>query len=88
MARPEKHIPPNLDEAMAELKRDPSHAVHARIDGLDVELRVLAAGETQPGVGTQLAGIGPWEGISLEELMKVLRDGRESGGSARPPEMP
>ncbi len=88
MARPEKHIPASLEEAMAELKRDPSHTVQARVDGFKVELRALPDEQTKVGLGTTLANVGPWDGISLEELAKVIRDGRESGGSAPPPEMP
>ena len=88
MSRPEKLIPPSLEEALAELKRDPSHPVHARVDGFDVELRVLPSNESKTGVGSRLAAIGPWDGIALDELAQILREGRESGGSAAPPEMP
>ena len=88
MPRPEKLIPSSLEEAVTELKRDPSRPVHARVDGLDVELRVVSSSETHPGVGSRLAAIGPWEGIALDELARILREGRESGGSAAPPEMP
>ena len=88
MSRPEKLIPSSLEEAVAELKRDPSQPVRARVDGLDMELRVLPSNENQPGVGTRLAAIGPWEGIALDDLVRMLREGRESGGSAAAPEMP
>ncbi len=88
MSRPEKLIPSSLEEAVAELKRDPSHPVHARVDGFDVELRVVPSNETHLGVGSRLAAIGPWEGIALDELDRILREGREAGGSAAPPEMP
>jgi hypothetical protein len=87
MARPEK-IPQTLEDAVAQLKRDPWHPVHAKVDGLEVELRVVRAEERPPGLGTRLAAIGPWEGIELEELINVLREARESGGSASPPELP
>ena len=87
MSRPEKVIPPSLEEAVAELKRDPSQPVHARVDGLDVELRVLPSNEIQPGVGTRLAAIGPWDDIALDDLVRILSEGRESGGSAPAPEM-
>ena len=87
MSRPEKLIPPSLEEAVAELKRDPSHPVHARVDGLDFELRIIPSNETKPGFGARLAAIGPWEGVALDDLMKILREARESGGSAAPPGM-
>jgi hypothetical protein len=88
MSRPEKLLPPSLEEAVAELKRDPSHPVQARVDGLDVELRVVPSNDAHPGVGTRLAAIGPWEGIGLEDLERILREGRESGGTAAAPELP
>ena len=88
MARPEKHLPKTLEEAVAELKRDPSHPVHAAVGDLEIELRVVRPDEGQSGVGTRLAAIGPWEGITLEELTKLLSEARELGGSAAPPELP
>jgi hypothetical protein len=88
VSRPEKRISPSLEQALAELKRDPAHPVQARVDGLDVELRILPPHEAQAGVGTRLAAIGPWEGVALDDLMRILREGREAGGSAAPPEIP
>lgn len=88
MSRPEKLIPHSLQEAVAELKRDPSRPVQARVDGLDVELRALSSNENHAGLGSRLAAIGPWEGVSVDDLMQILREGREAGGSAAPPEMP
>ncbi len=88
MSRPEKLIPPGLADAIAQLKRDPAHPVQARVDGLDVELRVVPSNETQPALGARLAAIGPWEGVALDDLMKILREARESGGSAEAPDMP
>jgi len=43
VALPQHNPPMTLDEAVAELRRDPLHSVHARVDGLEVELRVVAA---------------------------------------------
>jgi hypothetical protein len=88
MSRPEKHIRSSLEEAVADLKRDPSQPVQVRLDGLDVELRIVPSNETSLGVGFRLAAIGPWEGIALEELDRILREGREAGGSAPAPEIP
>ena len=88
MSRPEKLIPSSLEEAVAELKRDPSHPVHARVDGLDVELRVVPSNETSLGVGSRLAAIGPWDGIALEELDRILRGGREAAAAPLAPDMP
>jgi hypothetical protein len=44
VATPEKQRPTTLDEALAQLKRDPDHPVRARVGDLDVELRVVGGG--------------------------------------------
>jgi hypothetical protein len=54
---------------------------------LDVELRVISGGvQVQPGLGDLMAVAGPWEGESTDELISILREGRDAGGSAEPPE--
>jgi hypothetical protein len=89
MARPAKHIPTSLEEALAELKRDPANAVHARIDGMDVELRAVPPSpSTDEKLGDWMASAGPWQGETEEEILEILRDARRAGGSAEPPEMP
>jgi hypothetical protein len=87
VATPESLRPATLDEALAQLKRDPSRPVRARIGELDVEMRVIAGGvQGQPGLGDLMAAAGPWEGESTEELIGILREGRDAGGSSEPPE--
>ena len=87
MATPEKQRPTTLDEAVAQLKLDPKHPVRARVGELDVELRVISGGvQVQPGLGDLMAAAGPWEGESTDELIRILREGRDAGGSAEPPE--
>jgi hypothetical protein len=72
---------------MAELKHDPSHPVRVRVGDLDVEIRVVSGpGQAQMGLGDLMAAAGPWEGESTEELIRILREGRDAGGSAEPPE--
>jgi hypothetical protein len=75
VARPEKHIPASLEEAVAQLKRDPQRPVHARVDDLDVEIRVVADETTVPA--DVFAGVGPWQGETTEELLRVLREARQ-----------
>jgi hypothetical protein len=62
--------------------------VRAHLDELDVELRVVTARreEPTPGLGDRMAAAGPWEGESTEEIIQILREGRDAGGSAEPPE--
>lgn len=75
MARPEKHIPASLEEAVAELKRDPRQLVHARVDNLDLEIRVVASETVTPG--DLFEGVGPWQGQTTEELLRLLREARQ-----------
>ena len=88
MATPQTQIPKALEEALAKLRHDPSHPVRAHLDELDVELRVVVArqDEATPGLGDRMAAAGPWEGETTEELIQILREGRDAGGSAEPPE--
>jgi hypothetical protein len=84
MARPEKQRPHSLEEAVADLKRDPAHPVHARIDGLEVELRVVDAEAADSD--DIMGGAGPWQGESTEELLRILKEARDRG--ERPPPGP
>lgn len=87
VATPEKQRPTTLDEAVVQLKLDPKHPVRARVGELDLELRVVSGGaQAQARLGDLMAAAGPWEGESTEELIRILREGRDAGGSAEPPE--
>jgi hypothetical protein len=88
MGTPQTQISQALEEALAKLKHDPSRPVRAHLDELDVELRVVTARKEEPalGLGDRMAAAGPWEGESTEEIIQILREGRDAGGSAEPPE--
>ena len=88
MATPHKHLPATLEEALARLRRDPVHPVRAQVEDLQLELRVVTVSkeETTPGLGDRMAAAGPWEGETTEELIRILREGQDAGGSAEPPE--
>jgi hypothetical protein len=89
MARPEENIPTSLDEALVELKRDPATAVRVRVEGMDVELRVVSqSSPAEMGLGDWIASAGPWQGESEDEILEVLREARRAGGSSESPEMP
>jgi len=89
VSRPEKHIPTSLGEAPAELKRDPANAVRARVERMDVELRVVPPSPPfVAGLGDWMAAAGPWQGETEDEILEILREARRAGGSAEPPEMP
>ena len=76
----------DLAEAVAELARRPSQAIRTRVGELEVELRVVS-GQVEPGLGDRMAAIGPWVGESTDEILRIVREGREHGGSAEPPEI-
>lgn len=83
MAATEKRPSMTLDQAVAQLKRDPIHPVRARVGELEVELRVVGDGaKTQPGLGDLMAVAGPWEGESTEELINILSENLDAGAKA------
>jgi hypothetical protein len=89
MATPQIQIPKALEEALAKLRHDPSRPVRAHLDEMDVELRLVTARseESATGLGDRMAAAGPWEGESTEELIRILREGRDAGGNAETPEI-
>ena len=84
VARPEKHRPMTVEEAVAALKRDPTHPVRLTLDGIEVELRrspeteIIRGVSDQSNLGDRIAAIGPWQGESTEELIELLRRGRDA----------
>jgi len=80
-----------LDQAVEALKRDPTHAVRARVDDLTVEIRAVPEGPTrQLAPGEKSAAdvfreIGPWEGETLDELLEFFAEARRRGGSRNVP---
>lgn len=81
--------PVTIEDALAALKRDPTHPVCVHVDAvdMDVELRaVIRPRRTGSGLGSKMAALGPWQGESLEEITTILREGRRAGGSALPPD--
>lgn len=74
-------IAKSLEETIQWLRHDPVHPVEAIVGDLRVELRVKA-----PRSAADLfREIGPWEGESTEELLKLLKEERRRGGSGEPP---
>jgi hypothetical protein len=70
----------NLQEAVAELKRDGSRPVRTRIDDLTVEIHVVQEPLTGQKAADLFGEIGPWEGESTEEIMGLLSEARRRGG--------
>jgi hypothetical protein len=81
--------PATIEDALAALRRDPTHPVRVHVQGMDIELHaVVQPKRTGEGIGTRMAALGPWEGESLAEITTILREGRRAGGSALPPDEP
>ena len=70
----------NLEEAVAELKRNQNRPVRARIDDLTVEIHVVHEPATGKTAAELFDEIGPWEGESTEEIMRLLAEARRQGG--------
>ena len=81
--------PLRLDEAVAALKRDPSHPVLARVDGLTVELRAVEEPGQVPrkSAAEVFREVGQWEGERGEELDALFAAVRQRS-QRRVPDMP
>ena len=78
-------MPRTLDEAIAQLRKEPTLPVQAEIDGLTVELRCLDA----PPAGDRSAAavfeeLGPWEGELYEQIHAIVSLARREGASRTP----
>ena len=85
MASTAKNVAQTLEEALVALKHDPSQPVHARVDDMDVELRVVSKAKLP--LGDFMAEGGGWKGESAEEILRILRETRAAGGSSEPPKL-
>lgn len=78
---------PTIEQAVAQLKKDPSHPVQAEVDGITVELRAIARAEAGKSAAQLFAELGPWEGETTEEMFEFFRDARRQGGQRNVPEL-
>jgi hypothetical protein len=85
MATPQTRIPKTLEEALAKLRRDPSHPVRAHLDELDVELRAVEKPKMR--LGDFMAEGGGWKGESAEDISRIIREARAAGTSSEPPKL-
>ena len=68
-----------LDQAVEALKRDPTHAVRARIGDMTVELRAVpdSPPAAERSAADALRDIGRWEGETYDELVALFADVRQ-----------
>jgi len=70
-----------IQQAVADLERDPDHVVTAEVNGLILEIRCTGR-RTADDVFRE---VGPWEGEPAEELRNLLDQARKAGGFKEPP---
>lgn len=85
MARPEKHIPKTLEDAVAALKRDPSHPLRLAVSDVEVEMRLVGGAGTR--AGDDVLNGATWHGESAAELIQIIRDGRDLDDPAEAPHL-
>jgi hypothetical protein len=85
VAIPQKKRPTTLEEAVAELKRDPLRAVQLHVSDVDVEVHLVNREERKRRLGDFMAEGGGWKGESAEEILRILREARDAGGTTEPP---
>lgn len=71
-----------LDEAVAQLEKDPTHPVRARIGDMTVEVRPVVEAAGDRSAADVFAALGPWAGETTDELLQLLSDARRRGGRA------
>jgi hypothetical protein len=85
VATPEKKRPTTLDEAVDQLKRDPLHPVRLHVNDVDIEVHLVKPEQGTQRLGDFMAEGGGWKGESPDEILRILREARKSGGTAEPP---
>lgn len=76
-----------IEEAVEELKRDPSTPVRTRVGGLTIEVRAVREGAGERSAAAVFAEIGPWEGETTEEVLAILAEARHGGGQRSVPDL-
>jgi len=76
-----------IEEAVEQLKRDPSHPVRTRVGGLTIEVRAVVEPPAQKSAAELFAELGPWAGETTEELLEMLAEARRQGDQRALPEL-
>ena len=76
-----------IEEAVEQLRRDPTHPVRVRLGDLTIEVRAVAEPDPQRSAADVFADLGPWEGETTEKILAILAEGRGRGGQRGVPEL-
>ena len=69
-----------IEEAVEQLKRDPTRPVRARVGDLTIEVTAIAEKASGRSAASVFAELGPWEGETTEEVLAILAEARHRGG--------
>lgn len=87
MARPEKDVPKTLEDAIADLKRDPSHPLRLAVSDVEVEMRLVGGGTMNANTSDDVLNGATWHGESAAELIQIIRSGREQDDPGEAPHL-
>lgn len=76
-----------IDEAVEQLKRDPTQPVRARVGDLTIEVRAVTEPTSQRSAAAIFAELGPWAGETTEEILAMLAEARRRGGQRFVPDL-
>lgn len=76
-----------IEEAVEQLRRDPTQPVRTRVGDLTIEVRAVPEPGPQRSAADVFAELGPWEGETTEEILAILAEARRRGGHPRVPEL-
>lgn len=77
----------SIDEAVAQLKRDPASPVRTKVGDLTIEMRAVAEPPEGRSAADLFARLKPWAGETTEEMLEILADARRKGGQRSVPDL-
>jgi hypothetical protein len=69
-----------IEQAVEQLKRDPTRPVQARVGDMTIEVRAVTVESSGRSAADVFAELGPWEGETIEEVFAILAGARSRGG--------
>ena len=76
-----------LEEALWDLRQEPDRPVRARVEGMVVEVRIVAEVAGGRSAADAFAEIGPWQGETTAEIMAILGEARREGSNRGGPRL-
>lgn len=70
----------SIEEAVEQLRRDPTQPVRTQLGGLAIEVRAILEPGPEKSAAALFGELGPWSGESTEEMLSLLATARRQGG--------